>query len=159
MCTAVYSKCVYSRCECVQQCPANVSLCTVVYSNFAATPIPPFSCVDMSLVGAVASIIFVATKVLSSQNMSLVATKLLSQQNFCLDKYLQRNFFLLQQVLLRQKYACQDKIFFVVVTKSRLLLQIFVATRIIFGVTKDIFCHDTRVCHDKHVFVMTKVLL
>ena len=78
-------------------------------------------------------------------NKTFVVTNICSEKQFCCDTFCYDKSMLVRtKLLLRQ---------------NSLLLQIFVATRVIFVMTKDVFCHDTTVCHDKHVFVMTKVLL
>ena len=109
----------------------------------------------LSLAGATRSIIFVATKLSSWQNMSFVRTKVcLPGQNYifvahsCRDQkmhFVATNTCLSQQnfrrdktgLLFWQKYACRDKTTF--------LSHTLVAT-------KDAFCRD------KHMFVTTKLL-
>ena len=119
----------------------------------------------LSMVGAAKSILFVVTKVLSWQNMSLVVTKVcLLWQNFYCDKIM----------FVATKYFCCDKSF--VMTKhvfgrdksmlavTKLLLwQNYVCCDKIFLLWQK-FCRDkylsqqTRVCCDKS-FVMTSTLL
>ena len=75
------------------------------------------------------------------------------QTHVCRDK---------TRLLLRQKYACCDKIMFV--ATKLLLRQIFVATNIIlsqqtFHRNKLTFVATPNVCRDKHVFVGTNIIL
>ena len=168
--TAVYSKWVCTADVSVQQCTVNVivsSKCESVSSGvqqLCCHPHSPFLLRwHLSLVGAVTSIIFVATKVLSSQNMSFRHNKtFVAKTLFCHNKT-----FVVTNICSEKQFCCNtfcyDKSMLVrtklLLRQNSLLLQIFVATRVISVMTKDVFCHDTTVCHDKHVFVMTKVLL
>ena len=140
--TAVYSKWVCTADVSVQQCTVNV----IVYSKCESVsrgvqqlcchPHSPFLLRwHLSLVGAVTSIIFVATKVLSSQNMSFRHNKtFVAKTLFCHNKT-----FLVTNICSEKQFCCDtfcyDKSMLVrtklLLRQNSLLLQIFVATRVI----------------------------
>ena len=74
--------------------------------------------------------VFVAT------NMTFAATKMcLLRQTFCHDKMM----FDRQNIFVPTKYFCRNK-------------------RQVFVMTKDVFCHNKRVCHNKSKIVATKLV-